>query len=459
MSFLEVVAQVNDAINGIVWGPYMLVLLVGTGVYFSIRTGFIQVSRIKLWWKGTFGQLFRKKEKLDDSNISPFQAVSTALASTVGTGNIAGVATAIFAGGPGAIFWMWVSGFFGMVTKYAEVVLAVKYRETDANGVYHGGPMYYIQNGLGSKMKWLAIIFAIFGTLATFGIGNMTQANAIAASLNESFGFPVLVVGIVIAVIVALVIIGGIKRIASVTEKLVPFMAVFYIIGSLIIVFWNAPKLPATFGSIFAGAFASAKAPLGGIAGYIMMRAMRYGIARGVFSNEAGLGSAPIAHAASRTKEPVEQALWGIFEVFVDTIVICTLTGLVVLTAGLFSSDVSGARLVMASFTQHYGVFGGIFVSIGILCFAGSTLLGWSYYGQQCLGYLTNNNKAWDLAYKVVFSLLTIVGAVGGLTLVWDIADTLNGLMAIPNLIALLLLSKVVLTLTKEYLGRGKIKA
>ena len=451
---METIVKLNDAINGIVWGPYMLVLLVGTGIYFSIRTGFIQVSKISVWWKGTFGQLFKKQEKQDDSNISPFQAVSTALASTVGTGNIAGVATAIFAGGPGAVFWMWVSGFFGMVTKYAEVVLAVKYRETDANGVHHGGPMYYIQNGLGPNMKWLAIIFAVFGTLATFGIGNMTQANAIAASLNESFGIPVIAVGIAIAIIVALVIIGGIKRIASVTEKLVPFMAVFYVIGSIIIVLWNLPKLPDAFGAIFTGAFASPKAPLGGIAGYVMMRAMRYGIARGVFSNEAGLGSAPIAHAASRTKDPVQQGLWGIFEVFVDTIVICTLTGLVVLTAGLYSADVSGARLVMASFTQHYGTFGGIFVSIGILCFAGSTLLGWSYYGQQCLGYLTKNNKTWDLVYKVIFSGLAIVGAVGGLTLVWDIADTLNGLMAIPNLIALLLLSKVVLTLTKEHFAK-----
>ena len=451
---MEVIENVNNLINDIVWGPYMLVLLVGTGIYFSIRTGFIQVSKISVWWKGTFGQLFKKQEKHEDSNISPFQAVSTALASTVGTGNIAGVATAIFAGGPGAVFWMWISGFFGMVTKYAEVVLAVKYRETDEKGAYHGGPMYYITNGLGPKMKWLAIIFAIFGTLATFGIGNMTQANAIASSLNQSFGIPVIVVGIAIAVIVALVIIGGIKRIASVTEKLVPFMAVFYVIGSIIIVLWNLPKLPSAFGAIFAGAFASPKAPLGGVAGYVMMRAMRYGIARGVFSNEAGLGSAPIAHAASRTKDPVQQGLWGIFEVFVDTIVICTLTSLVVLTAGLFGGEVSGAPLVMASFSQHYGTFGGIFVSVGVLCFAGSTLLGWSYYGQQCLGYLTKNNKAWDLIYKIIFSLLTIVGAVGGLTLVWDIADTLNGLMAIPNLIALLLLSKVVLTLTKEYMAK-----
>ena len=459
MGILGAIEQVNNVVNGFVWGPYMLVLLVGTGIYFTIRSKVFQVSKIGIWWRGTFGLLFKKYEKTDDHNITPFQAVSTALASTVGTGNIAGVATAIFAGGAGAVFWMWVSGFFGMMTKYAEVVLAVKYRETDEKGAYHGGPMYYIQNGL--KQKWLAVVFAIFGTLATFGIGNMTQANAIASSLNQSFGIPVLATGIAITAIVALVIIGGIKRIASVTEKLVPFMAVFYFIGSVIILVMNAGRLPAAFGSIFANAF-SMQSVGGGIMGYVMMRGMRYGIARGVFSNEAGLGSAPIAHAASRTKEPVEQALWGVFEVFVDTIVICTLTALVVLTAGLYDIDgaISGAPLVMASFTQHYGSFGGIFVSIGILCFAGSTLLGWSYYGQQCLGYLTNKNKTWDLAYKVVFSLLAIVGAVGGLTFVWDVADTLNGLMAIPNLIALLLLSNVVFQLTKEHLDKvnGKLK-
>ena len=456
MGILEVVEQVNNMINGLVWGPYMLVLLVGTGIFFTLWSKVFQVSSIKVWWKATFGSLFNKevREKVkEESNITPFQAVSTALASTVGTGNIAGVATAIFTGGPGAVFWMWVSGFFGMMTKYAEVVLAVKYRETDANGVHHGGPMYYIQNGL--KMKWLAVIFAIFGTLATFGIGNMTQANAIASSLNQSFGIPVLGTGIFLTVIVALVIIGGIKRIASVTEKLVPFMAVFYFIGGIVLLILNAGRLPAAFGAIFSNAF-SMRSVGGGIMGYVMMRAMRYGVARGVFSNEAGLGSAPIAHAASRTKDPVQQGLWGIFEVFVDTIIICTITALAVLTAGLYGGDTSGAPLVMASFSQRFGYFGDLFVSIGVLCFASSTLLGWSYYGQQCLGYLTNNNKAWDLAYKVIFSLLATVGAIGGLTLMWDIADTLNGLMAIPNLIALLLLSRIVMSLTKEHFAKAK---
>jgi AGCS family alanine or glycine:cation symporter len=307
-------------------------------------------------------------------------------------------------------------------------------------------------------MKWLAVIFAIFGTLATFGIGNMTQSNAIASSLNEVFKIPALVTGVLITAIIALVIIGGIKRIASVTEKLVPFMAILYFIGGIIILVINADKLGSAFNLIFSNAF-SLKSVGGGIMGYAIMRAMRYGIARGVFSNEAGLGSAPIAHAASRATDPVQQGLWGVFEVFIDTIVICTLSGLVIVIAGLYNGNIKGVPLVMSSFSQTFGSFGGVFVAIALLCFAGSTILGWSYYGQQCLGYLTKNNKVWDMIYKVIFSLLAIVGATGGLTLVWDVADTLNGLMAIPNLIALILLSKIVFTLTKEYLERGKIKA
>ncbi|MDR0448636.1 MAG: sodium:alanine symporter family protein, partial [Treponema sp.] len=450
MGFYESLVAANDWLNNIVWGPPMLVLLVGTGIFITLALKVFQVSKISIWWKHTFGELFAKgpKDKAD-SNITPFQAVSTAMASTVGTGNIAGVATAIYLGGPGAIFWMWVSGFFGMMTKYAEIVLAVKYRNVDENGVHHGGPMYYIEKGL--NMKWLAVIFAFFGTFATFGIGNMTQSNAIAGSINATFGVPTLVTGIIIAVLAGLVIIGGIKRIASVTEKLVPFMACFYILGGLIIVIANIGNLGSAIGLIFAGAF-SLESVGGGIMGYVMMQAMRRGIARGVFSNEAGLGSAPIAHAASKTKDPVKQALWGIFEVFVDTIIICTLTGLVILTTGLYRGDASGAALVIASFSKTFGSFGGVFVSIAILCFAGSTILGWSYYGEQCLGYMTKNNKNVGMVYKVVFCLLAIVGATGGLHFIWDVADTLNGLMAIPNLIALVLLSKVIFSLTKKYL-------
>ena len=463
----DTIVNLNDWLNSIVWGPPMLFLVVGTGIFLTIMVKFFQVSKIKLWWKATFGFVFSGKirEKSAGTNITPFQAVATALASTVGTGNIVGVATAIVRGGPGAVFWMWVSAFFGMVTKYAEVLLAVKYREVDAGGTHHGGPMYYIEKGL--KMKWLAVIFAIFATFATFGIGNMTQANSIASSMASSFGIPVIATGIVIAILTGLVILGGIKRIAQVTEKMVPFMAVFYVIGSVIILIVNIGRLPAAFGMIFANAF-NFNSLEGGIMGYIIMKAMRFGVARGVFSNEAGMGSAPIAHAASSESDPVKQGLWGIFEVFVDTIIICSLTGLVILTSGVSSFTASagatnfvgglfsGADLTMTAFSATFGQAGGIFVTLGILLFALSTILGWSYYGQQSLGYLTNNNKVWDWIYKFIFTVLTIVGAVGGLTLIWDIADTLNGLMAIPNLIAVLLLCKVVFDLTKEYIAKNK---
>jgi len=458
---MEGILNFNDWLNGIVWGPPMLILLVGTGVFFTVWSGAFQVSRIGVWWKATFGALFsgKKGEKAIDGNITPFQAVTTAMAATVGVGNIAGVATAIVLGGPGAVFWMWMSGFFGMMTKYAEVVLAVKYRETDANGVYHGGPMYYMRNGLKSKGlgKVMAVIFSVFGALAAFGIGNMTQSNAIAGSLESTFSIPPLATGIVIAALTALVIIGGIKRIASVTEKLVPFMAIFYFLGGLAIIIAHADKLAGAFGAIFSNAF-SFQSVGGGIMGYVIMRAMRYGVARGVFSNEAGLGSAPIAHAASRNKDPVNQGLWGVFEVFVDTLIICTISALVILTAGLYEGGLSGAPLTIASFEGTFGTFGAYFVSIAILCFAGSTIISWSYYGQQCLGYLTNKSKSLELGYKLIFCGLIVVGAIGGLTLVWDIADTLNGLMAIPNLIALILLSKVVMGMTKEYLSRDKLK-
>lgn len=456
---MEMVVSFNDWLNGIVWGPPMLILIVGTGIFLTTMTGFFQVTKFGLWWKGTAAKLLQKQDKAAaGNNITPFQAVTTALASTVGTGNVVGVATAIVRGGPGAVFWMWVSAFFGMCTKYAEVVLAVKYREIDADGTHHGGPMYYIENGLGKSWKWLAVVFALFATLATFGIGNMTQSNSIASSMETSFGIPPIATGIALAVITGLVVIGGIKRIASVTEKLVPFMAIFYIVGAVIIIVANAGRLPGAFAAIFGGAFNPTRDEvMGGIWGYVIMRAMRFGVARGVFSNEAGLGSAPIAHAASSTKDPVEQGVWGIFEVFVDTVIICSLTGIVILTSGITNfGDFTGADLTMAAFSTTFGQVGGMFVTIGILCFALSTILGWSYYGQQSLGYLTNNNKGLDLGYKALFTVLTIVGATGGLTLIWDIADTLNGLMAIPNLIALLLLSKVVFDLTKKYVAEGK---
>jgi AGCS family alanine or glycine:cation symporter len=376
-------------------------------------------------------------------------------------------------GGPGAVFWMWVSAFFGMVTKYCEIVLAVKYREVDEDGAHHGGPMYYIEKGL--KLKWLAVLFAIFATLATFGIGNMTQANAVSGAVERTFPIPVWVTGIFIAVFTAVVIIGGIKRIGSVTEKLVPFMAAFYIVGSLILIIVNIGNLPGALGMIFGNAF-STEAVTGGIMGYVIMMAMRFGIARGIFSNEAGLGSAPIAHAASSNKDPVKQGLWGVFEVFVDTMIICTLTAFVILTSGLITSagmvfdgtlaeqlGGGGILLTMEAFSITFGQVGRIFITIAIMCFAFSTILGWSYYGERSLGYLTNNNKSIELAYKIIFVILTFIGSAAAmfgdakvaLDLIWDIADTLNGLMAIPNLIALLLMAKVVAELTKKYINTG----
>lgn len=454
---MEWIEQINSTINSIVWGPPMLILLVGTGIFVTFLTKFFQVTKIKLWWSGTFGQLLKKQEKKDDVNITPFQAVSTALASTVGTGNIVGVATAIVSGGAGAVFWMWVSAFFGMMTKYCEIVLSLKYRETAADGTYRGGPMYYIKNGLGEKWGWMGTLFAVFGAFACFGIGNMTQANSIVSTIQETTGVSPLISGIVLAAIVALVVIGGIKRIASVTEKLVPFMAIFYIVGGVLAIVLNIGRLGPAFGEIFAGAF-SFKAVGGGVMGYVIMQAMRFGFARGVFSNEAGLGSAPIAHAASSTKDPCEQGLWGVFEVFVDTLVVCSITGLNIVMSGLYTTgDLKGAPLTMAAFGQTLGGFAGIFLTIAIACFAGSTILGWSYYGERCVDYLTKGNKTILLIYKLIFVGLIIVGSVGGLTLIWDIADTLNGLMALPNLIAVVLLSKVVISETKRFLGERKL--
>jgi len=466
MSFVEGIKALNDAVNGIVWGPYMLVLLVGTGVLYTMWSKGFQITKFKLWWRNTSSTLVQKKADAGKDNISPFQAVMTAMSATLGVGNIAGVATAIASGGPGAVFWMCLSAFFGGMTKYAEVVLAVKYRQIDDKGFYHGGPMYYITNGLGAKWKPLAVIFAIFTVLASFGIGNMTQSNAISGSLERTFGINPMITGIVVAVLVGLVIIGGIKRIAAVAEKLIPATAVFWVAGCVVIIIINIAKVPAAFGDIFAHAFGLQSA-VGGVLGYTVMQAVRRGIARGVFSNEAGLGSAPIAHAVSRQKDPVKQGSWAIFEVFFDTIINIG-TALVILTAGLYLTPVgdtalSGAPLSIASFSSTlgeafgpvFGQFGAIFVSISILFFAGTTIIGWSFYAERCLGFLTKNNPTILLVYKMLFCALVVVGAMGGLELVWDIADTLNGLMAIPNLIALVLLSKVVIGLTKKYVETG----
>ncbi len=442
---VESFMAINDKINGFVWGPVMLVLLVGTGIYLTIRTNFMSIAKLGYIMKNTFLRMFQK-EQVGEGEITAFQAVATALAATVGTGNIAGVATAIAVGGPGAIFWMWLSAIFGMTTKFAEVVLSIQYREKTEDGRFIGGPMHYIANGL--NWKWLATLFALFGALASFGIGNMTQANSISASMEVTFGIPTLVTGIVVAVAAAVVMLGGIKRIAQVTEMLVPFMAALYIIGGIVILAINASAIPAAFGLIFKSAF-SGTAAVGGFAGSTIVLASRMGIARGVFSNEAGLGSAPIAHAAATTDHPVRQGLWGVFEVFMDTIVICSITALSIIVTGVWNTGESGAALTTLAFDTSLPVVGGYIVSIGILLFAYSTLLSWSYYGERCLEFLFGPKAI--TPYRLVFIPFIVIGAVGGLEVIWDIADTLNGLMAIPNLIGIIGLSGVVIKLTKEF--------
>ena len=460
---LETITKVNGALNNFAWGPIMLALLVGTGIFLTCRTGWIQVRWFGFILKKTVGSLFSKKKSYaDGSNLTPFQAVTTALAGTVGTGNIAGVTGAIFVGGPGAVFWMWVSAFFGMCTKYAEIALAMKFRETDEKGAHSGGPMYYIEKGLGKNWKPLAILFALLGGVASFGIGNIAQSSEISGAMSGLFGISPLVTGIILAVIVAIVVIGGVKRIGKVTSLMVPFMAMFYIAAGIAVIVMRLGDIPAVFATIFTEAF-SFEAVGGGVFGYAIMVAMKQGFARGVFSNEAGLGSAPIAHAASSAQEPCEQAMWGVFEVFFDTIIICTITALTVLLSGMpLGSDAlaayasKGAAAVAAFNTNLPGTIGGTIIQISLLFFALSTILGWSYYGERCWNYLTNGNKAVLLVYKVVFILFCIVGATGSGTLMWDISDTLNGLMAIPNLVALLGLSGVVAAMTREYFGKVK---
>ena len=455
---MELILNINNFINGIVWGPVMLFLLVGTGIYLTVRCGCLQARRFGFIMRSTLGSLFRKTEKKagGEPNLTPFQAVSTALAGTVGTGNIAGVTGAIFAGGPGAVFWMWVSAFFGMMTKYAEIVLAVKYRQVDADGTHFGGPMYYIEKGTGHK--WLAVLFALLGGVACFGIGNIAQSTEIAGAMESLVGLPPLWTGIILAVLTAIVVIGGVQRIGQVASYLVPFMAIFYIVAGVAVIALRITEVPAALASIFQGAF-SFEAVGGGVFGYVIMQAMRQGFARGVFSNEAGLGSAPMAHAASNTKEPVEQGMWGVFEVFVDTIIICTLTSMAVLLSGVLEYDLSsfasnGAAAAAAFNAILPGTIGGTVLQISLLFFALSTILGWSYYGERCWGYLTNNNKIANLIFKVAFVLVCIVGAVGSGSLMWDISDTLNGMMAIPNLIGLLLLSGTVIQVTKAYFSK-----
>lgn len=469
---VEMISNINGKINGFVWGLPMLVLLVGTGILMTILTKGFQLSHLGYWMKHTLGSIFTDKHitkhtGAQDKSISQFQSLCTALAATIGTGNIVGVASALIAGGPGAIFWMWIVAFFGMMTNYSENVLGIYYRRKNAKGEWSGGAMYYLRDGLGSKpgMKKvgavLAVLFSIFCLLASFGIGNMSQINSIAGNMKAAFGIPNIVTGIILMVLAALVILGGIKRIASVTEKLVPFMAIIYIIGALIVCISNIDQFGAVFGAIFKGAFAL-KAVGGGIVGAGVKMAITWGMKRGVFSNEAGLGSSVMVHSSSNVKEPVRQGMWGIFEVFADTIVVCSLTAFTVLSSGLVDlktgaviSASEGSALVGEAFGTVFGKVGPAFIALAILLFAFSTVLGWSHYGTKAFEYLFGSNAT--IIYRVIFIVFILGGATMSLDLAWDLSDTFNGLMAIPNLIGVLTLSPVVMHITKNYVDR-KIK-
>lgn len=436
-----------STINGIVWGPAMLALLAGTGLYLTIGLKLVPQRKLGFGFK----MLWRGRKSTAEGDISPFNALMTALSATVGTGNIAGVATALFFGGPGALFWMWAIAVVGMATKFCEAALAVHFREKDARGNHVGGPMYYIKNGLGHKWKWLGVLFAIFGMLAGFGIGNTIQSNSVADALESTFGIAPLMTGIVIAVLVALVLIGGIKRIGEVAGKLVPIMALFYVGGGLIILIMHASELPEAFGLIFYHAFNPAAAA-GGFAGATIWAAMRFGIARGVFSNEAGLGSAPIAHAAAQTSNPVRQGTVAMLGTFIDTIVICSITGLVIMVTGAWQSGENGASLSAHAFNIGLpGGWGQYIVSIGLAIFAFTTIIGWSFYGEKCTQFLFGEKS--NVPFRVLWVLAIPLGTLPIVDLgsLWLVADTLNAMMAIPNLVALLLLSPVVFKLTRDY--------
>ena len=464
---LQTIEAVNSAVNNFIWGVPAMICIIGVGLYLSIRTHFLQIRKFPYAIKTTIGRVFRKREASDGA-MTPFQAVCTALAATVGTGNIAGVAGAIAIGGPGAVFWMWISAILGMCTKFSEVTLAVHFRETNAQGELVGGPMYYIKNGLGKNWRWLAALFSLFGVLTVFGTGNATQVNTITTAINsallnynliseDAVSTSNLIIGIIIAVLVASVLLGGVKRIGHVTEKLVPFMALIYIVLSLGVVFLNLNRVPAVFASIIEGAFSPASVT-GGIVGSFFL-SMKKGVARGIFSNEAGLGTGSIAHACADTRKPVKQGFFGIFEVFTDTIVICTLTALVILCSGtpVGYGDAAGAELTISGFTTTYGNWVSIFTAIALCCFAFSTIIGWGLYGARCIEYLLKEKSI--KPFMVAYSLVAILGATADLGLMWSIAETFNGLMAIPNLIALFLLSGTVVRLVKQYFEtEGKTK-
>lgn len=465
----EFIVQINGAVNAAVWGAPMLLLLVGTGVLMTCLTGVFQLSHIRLWMKNTIGGILTEKEvtehtKGDDRSISQFQSLCTALAATIGTGNIVGVATALISGGPGAIFWMWVTAFFGMMTNYAEKVLGIYYRRRNGAGEWSGGAMYYLRDGLGAKRGCkrlgaaLAVLFSVFCLLASFGIGNMSQMNAIAGNMDAAFGIPPLICGMVLAVAAGAVIFGGLKRTALVAEKIVPVMAGAYVLAALIVFFANIDRCGAVFTAIIKGAF-QGTALGGGIAGYGMKTAVVWGVKRGVFSNESGLGSSVMVHCNSNVREPVHQGMWGIFEVFADTLVVCTLTAFAVLSSGLVNletgeviSESEGAALVGEAFATVFGGFGPVFVAVAILLFAFTTVLGWSHYGAKTCEYLFGG-KAVGI-YRAIFVAAMLAGATMNLELVWDLSDTFNGLMAAPNLIGVLALAPLVRRITKNFTDR-----
>lgn len=456
----EAITNINSALNGFIWGVPAMVCIIGVGLWLSIRTDFIQIKEFAHAIKVTIGRMFHKYEA-EEGSVTPFQAVCTALAGTIGTGNIAGVAGAIAIGGPGAVFWMWCSALLGMCTKFSEVTLAVHFREKNSEGDWVGGPMYYIKNGLGKKWHFLAYIYAILGVLTVFGTGNATQVNTIIAAIDSaavSFGAAEdaaalgtvnLIIGIIIAVLIGLVLIGGLKRIGSVTEKLIPFMAMLYVVLSLGVIILNINAVPGVFADIIKGAF-TPSGVTGGLVGSMFL-SMKKGVSRGIFSNEAGLGTGSIAHAASDTKEPVQQGFFGVFEVFMDTIIVCTMTALVILTSGVNINygQAAGAELTISGFTSTYGGWVTILTAVAMCCFAFSTILGWGLYGTRCLEFLIGSKA--NRPFMIIYSLVAIIGATADLGLMWDIADTCNGFMVIPNLIALFLLSGTVVKLVKEY--------
>ena len=464
---LNAIETINTAVNNFIWGVPAMVCIIGVGLYLSIRTGFLQIRKFPYAIRTTIGRMFRKKDASDGA-ITPFQAVCTALAATVGTGNIAGVAGALAIGGPGAVFWMWVSALLGMCTKFSEVTLAVQFRETNADGELVGGPMYYIKNGLPKCWHWLAYLFAAIGVLTVFGTGNATQVNTITTAINsaltnygllkpDQISTSNLIIGIVITIMIAMILLGGIKRIGQVTEKLVPFMALLYIVLALGVILLNLHVVPSVFASIIEGAF-HPSAVTGGVVGSLFL-SMKKGVSRGIFSNEAGLGTGSIAHACADTRKPVKQGMFGIFEVFTDTILICTLTALVILCSqvSIPYGQAAGAELTIQGFTATYGNWVSIFTAVAMCCFAFSTILGWGLYGARCIEFLFSERIT--KYFMAAYALVAILGATANLGLMWSIAETFNGLMAIPNLIALFLLSGKVVELTKEYFsGEGKTR-